>query len=99
MKKVTLKSLSLNPKWKDSRVYQPPTTFYQEYLVKLWDGNSIHVGFAGFSPKNDYTEGEWVNMSHLNSGKYNDEIVLEWMPTPKIEGLCFEDWYKNEKNN
>lgn len=87
MNKITIKSTSTDPKWRDARIYQPDPSHFDTYEAKIFDGNAIIFGRAEWMPKNQYSEGEWKNCYRTNMGKFSDGIVLEWRQNLQMEFL------------
>ncbi len=75
-------------KWKDSRVYKPNCNSCCRYPViylHAWGSftgkeGSVGKGFATWMPKNNYTDGDWIEIQiQMHSGKYDNMTVLYWM--------------------
>jgi hypothetical protein len=70
-------------RWLDSRVYKPSSKATKIYPVvfKLLENSEItSVGYATWSPINDYTDGRWTNVEHNNGADAGDDaLVLYWM--------------------
>ncbi len=71
-------------KWLDSRIYSPPTTRYDRYIVAFLSfSDVVSIGTAEWIPKNQYTEGDWGQIFHTNGNKSDSTQVLYWMKHPK----------------
>lgn len=76
-------------KWFDSRVKKPNCKMACIYPVIFYcHGVSVLNGYATWMPKDQYTDGDWVNVMGTNSGKHSNSLVLYWKDIPeRPEGI------------
>jgi hypothetical protein len=72
-------------KWFDTRTKKPPATGYNVYVVVFKMSPSFNhtsIGFCGYMPNSDYTDGSWQEPMSTNMNNVGGE-VLYWMPYPQ----------------
>lgn len=64
-------------KWKDARLHKPNCNSFNMYPVifKLTD-RIASVGISGWMPKNNYTDGDWINVCFTNGNTQESCDVL-----------------------
>lgn len=71
--------------WRDSRISRPGSNSFETYIVTFsiteLEGSRF-LGFADWMPKNNYTDGDWLNIRHSNGKNVDSGCVLYWMPHP-----------------
>lgn len=75
-------------KWLDSRVHKPSSNRFDKYTVAFLFPitGSVLLGQASWMPKDQYTDGDWIELTFMNGNPVEGE-VLYWMPHPKIPTL------------
>ena len=68
-------------RWFDYRFIKPSSNSFDYYLV-IEGSRSIIVRVAGYKPKNQYTDGEFVSVNNTDCSI--DKYVKFWAPLPSI---------------
>lgn len=73
--------------WIDSRLKKPKSNSYDKYFVAfkiLPDADWVSLGISAWQPKENYTDGDWVDVCSTNGNKHSGCEVLYWMPHPGL---------------
>ncbi len=74
--------------WLDTRLKKPNCNHCDKYPVVFnIIGDKLTVGYATWMPKNDYTDGDWINITFTNGNGISDAVPLYWMELPKAPNL------------
>lgn len=73
-------------KFIDSRVEKPSSNSFNTYFVTFLYYGSLFIGFADWMPKDNYTDGDWINIRSTNGNNLGGE-VLYWTKHPSIPVL------------
>lgn len=80
-----IKGKSKTPKWLDTRFCIPTTNHFDIYYVVYKSCGMTMLGKAEFIPKNNYTTGEWGEVTSTNGNKQGKCEVLYWRQHPTID--------------
>lgn len=70
-------------KWLDSRFVDPPCNSFNTYFVTFIYERRVLIGFADWTPTDNYTSGFWTNIRTTNGNKLDGQVLC-WTKHPSI---------------
>jgi hypothetical protein len=61
--------------WLDSRTNKPNSNRSDRYLVLFYYCGSIFEGIARWMPKDNYTDGDWIEVECTNGNDLSGEVL------------------------